>query len=70
VLENDGKDQLDRLHEKRKSITKSKRERNILHTVNGRKVIWIGHILRINFLLKHVIEGNIEEMGRRGRTRK
>ena len=26
-----------------------------------RKVSWIGHILRRNCLLKHIIEGNIEK---------
>jgi hypothetical protein len=48
-----------------------KEERNILHTIKRRKVNWIGHILRRNRLLKHVIEGKLEgriEMtGRRGR---
>jgi hypothetical protein len=44
-------------------------ERNILHTVKRRKANWIGHILRKNCLLKHVIEGQIE--GRSdGKTRK
>jgi hypothetical protein len=51
-----------------------KEERNILHTLKRRKANWIGHILRRNCLLKHVIEGKIEgsiEMtGRRGRRRK
>jgi hypothetical protein len=36
---------------------RAKGERNILHTTKGRKVNWIGHILRRNCLLKHVIEG-------------
>jgi hypothetical protein len=48
-----------------------KEERNILHTIKRRKANWIGHILRRNCLLKHVIEGTLEgriEMtGRRGR---
>jgi hypothetical protein len=48
-----------------------KEERNIVHTVKRRKANWIGHILRRNCLLKHVIEGKLEgriEMtGRRGR---
>jgi hypothetical protein len=35
-------------------------ERNILHTIKGRKANWIGHILRRNCLLKHVIEGKLE----------
>jgi hypothetical protein len=49
-------------------------DRNILHTINGRKANWNGHVLCSNCLLKHVIEGNIEGRievtGRRGRTRK
>jgi hypothetical protein len=48
-----------------------KEERNILHTIKSRKANWIGHILRRNCLLKHVIEGKlegrIEITGRRGR---
>jgi hypothetical protein len=51
-----------------------KEERNILHTIKRRKANWIGHILRRNCLLKHVIEekleGRIEMTGRRGRRRK
>jgi hypothetical protein len=37
-----------------------KEDRNILYTTNIRKAIWIGHILRRNCLLKHVIKGKIE----------
>jgi hypothetical protein len=50
-----------------------KEERNILHTIKRRKAnwIWIGHILRRNCLLRHAIEGKLEERigvtGRRGR---
>jgi len=51
-----------------------KEERNILCTVNRRKVNWIGHILCRDCLLKHVIEskieGRTEVMGRRGGRRK
>jgi hypothetical protein len=51
-----------------------KEERNIVRTIKRRKANWIGHILRRNCLLKHVIEGTLEgrmEMtGRRGRRRK
>jgi hypothetical protein len=51
-----------------------KEERNILHTIKRRKANCIGHILRRNCLLKHVIEGKLEERiemtGRRGRRRK
>jgi hypothetical protein len=51
-----------------------KEERDVLHTIRRRKANWIGHILRRNCLLKHVIEGNLEGkremMGRRRRMRK
>jgi hypothetical protein len=50
-----------------------KEEMNIVRTIQRRKDNWIGHILRINCLLKHVIEGKLEgrtEMTvRRGRRR-
>jgi hypothetical protein len=50
-----------------------KEERNIVHTIKGRKANWIGDILHRNCLLKHVIEGKLEgriEMtGRRRRRR-
>jgi hypothetical protein len=45
-------------------LHKVKEERNILHTIKRRKANWIGHILRRNCLLKHVIEGKIEMTGR------
>jgi hypothetical protein len=38
-----------------------KEERNIIHTVDRRKANWIGHRLRRNCLLKHIIEEKIEE---------
>jgi hypothetical protein len=50
-----------------------KEERIILHTIKRRKANWIGHILRRNCLLKHVIEGKLEgriEMTGRGKRRK
>jgi hypothetical protein len=51
-----------------------KEDRNILHTlhtIKRRKANWIGHILRRNCLLKHVIEGKLEgKKSRRGRRRK
>jgi hypothetical protein len=46
-----------------------KEERIILHTIRRRKANWIGHILRRNCLLKHIIEGNIRGIRRRGRRR-
>jgi hypothetical protein len=45
-------------------------ERNILHTIRRRKANWIGHILRRNCLLSHIIEGKIRGTRRRGRRRK
>ena len=49
-------------------------QRNILHEIRKWKANWIGHILRINCLLKQVIEGKIkgemEVTRRRGRRRK
>jgi len=39
-----------------------KEERNILHAITQRKVTWIGHFLRGNCLLKHLIEGEIKEV--------
>jgi hypothetical protein len=51
-----------------------KEERNILNTIKRREANLIGHILRRNSLLKHVIEGKlegrIEMIGRRGRRSK
>ena len=50
-----------------------KEDRTILHTLQRRKANWIGHRLRRNCFLKHVIErkvgGRIEVTGRRERRR-
>jgi hypothetical protein len=43
--------------------------RNILRTIKRRKANWIGHVLRRNCLVKHVIDGKIEERSN-GNTRK
>jgi hypothetical protein len=55
-------------------LLRVKEQRNILHEIRKRKANSIGHILRRNCLLKHIIEGKIEgkiEMtGRVGRSRK
>jgi hypothetical protein len=51
-----------------------KEGRNIPNTMKRRNANWIGHILRRNCFLKHVIggklEGRIEMMGRRRGRRK
>jgi len=46
------------------------KDRNILHAVKRRRANRTGHMLRGNCLLKHVIEGKVEETGRRGKRRK
>ena len=55
-------------------LLRVKEQRNILHEISKRKANWIGHILRRNYLLQRVIEGNIkgriEVTGRRGRRRR
>jgi hypothetical protein len=51
-----------------------KEERDIIQTIKLRKTNWIGHILRRNCFIKHVIEGKIEGRmevkGRPGRRSK
>jgi len=42
------------------ALEEAKEGRNTLQTIHRRRVNWIGHILRRDCLLKHVIEGNIE----------
>jgi hypothetical protein len=37
-----------------------KEDMNIVHTIRRRKANWIGHMLRRNCFLKHVIEGKKE----------
>jgi hypothetical protein len=44
--------------------------KNIPHKIKRRKTDWIGHVLRMTCLLKHVIEGKIKGTGRRRRRRK
>jgi len=43
-----------------KMLHRDKVERNSKRTIKRRKANWIGHILRVNCLLKYVIEGKIE----------
>jgi hypothetical protein len=51
-------------------LQRVKEERNVLHTIRWRKANWIGHMLRRNCLLSHIIEGKIIETRRPGRRRK
>jgi hypothetical protein len=56
------------------ALHRAKEKMNILHAVKRRKANWIGHSLRGNWLIKHIVEGSIEGRievrGRRGRRRK
>ena len=45
-------------------------QRSAPHTIRRRKANWIGHALRRNCLLTHVIKGKIGLTGGRGRRRK
>jgi hypothetical protein len=51
-------------------LRRVKEERRILQTIKRRKSNWIGHILRKNCPVKHVVEGKREGAGIRGRRRK
>ena len=46
-----------------------KLERNVLQTIERRMANWIGHMLRRNCLLEHIIEGRTVVTGRRKRRR-
>ena len=39
------------------ALQRVQRERSVAQTVKSRKAVWIGHILRRNCLMQHVIEG-------------
>jgi hypothetical protein len=43
-------------------LHKVTKDRNILHKIKRRTANWIGHILRRNCPLKHVIEGKLERV--------
>jgi hypothetical protein len=51
-------------------LRRVKDERNILYTINRREANWLGRILCGKFLLKHVIEGEIEGRVRQTRRHK
>ena len=46
---------------KEEVLQRVKDERNILQTIKRRKANWIGHILRNNCLIQHVIKVKIGE---------
>jgi len=56
VLEKDAEDRLGRSCEKNEMFHNVSEEMYVPDTLKRRKVNWIGHILRRNCLLKHVIE--------------
>jgi hypothetical protein len=41
-------------------VKRVKKERNIPHTIKTRKATWICHIMRRNWLLRHIAKGKIE----------
>jgi len=51
-------------------LYRARKNRDISHTLKRRKANWTGENLLRNCLLTHVIEGNIEGTGTRGRRRK
>jgi hypothetical protein len=53
--------------ENEEEVYRARKKRNILHILKRRKANWIGEIWGTNFLLKRVVEGNIEGTGTRGR---
>jgi len=59
--------------EKLRSIQRGEEQKKIPKTTKGTTANWIGHILRRNCMLRHIIqgmiEGRIEEGGRRRRKR-
>ena len=60
VLVKDGEDQLGQSCGKLRSITESQWAKEYPTNNKRRNANWIGHVLRRNCLLKHVIEGKIE----------
>ena len=52
-----------------KLLHRLNQDRNILCRIKRRKAAWVGHILRINCLLKGMMRG-IEIMERKGRRHK
>ena len=55
LFEKDGKDQMDRSFRNGEVLLRVKEQRNIVHTVKKRKANWIGHILRGNCLVTHML---------------
>jgi hypothetical protein len=41
-------------------LQRVKEDWNVVQTIKRRRANWIGHILLRNFLLRHVIEGQVE----------
>lgn len=59
VLKNDGEDKFDLSREERRGTTLSRGEEYHKY-IKQQECNWIGHILRRNYLLNHVIEEKIE----------
>jgi hypothetical protein len=50
---------------KNEVLHKVKEERNILRIIKRRKGNWIGHVLRRNCVLEHIIAGKLKGTGER-----
>jgi hypothetical protein len=48
-------------------LQRVQKEKNILHTINRRKANWIGHILRGNCFIRHIISRKVRGKGTSGR---
>jgi hypothetical protein len=59
VVEKDGEDSWTDRVGSDEVLRRVKEERNILNAIKRRKAKWIGHILRTNCLLKHIIKEQI-----------
>jgi hypothetical protein len=70
VLEKDGESLTDHVRNE-EVLHRVKETWHMLHTIKRRKINWIGRILHMNCLLKHITEGKTGERGQSDRkTRK
>ena len=67
VQKRDGEDQLERSVKNEEAICIAKKESNIVHTRKRRKNIYIGRILRRDYLLRHEDRGKDKSDGKTGK---
>jgi len=68
-MEENVKGQLGRQTINAEVLQKVQENKNILDTVQHRKLRWIGHILRHDSLLRDIIEGRMKGKATRGKKR-